>query len=197
MARYIQSTFRSRVNNIPLLPALRIVLKLSQLSGRAAARNMATEQIQKEYYESSKLAKYTFEPYWPEKKLRICITGGEMPSSQRHAVFVRLATGFSVHIETGHAYMCVLLTPMSFKLDNLLFCVMYFVGFNSSIVPCRAVRPLAEPPGHSLRPTQRWAAAGVCHLNADVCEHHVDMEAELICFSMQLEGSLLPTWPNG
>lgn len=28
-----------------------------------------------EYYESSKLAKYPFEPYWPEKKLRICVTG--------------------------------------------------------------------------------------------------------------------------
>lgn len=25
--------------------------------------------------ESSKLAKYPFEPYWPEKKLKICITG--------------------------------------------------------------------------------------------------------------------------
>lgn len=24
---------------------------------------------------SSKLAKYPFEPYWPEKKLRICVTG--------------------------------------------------------------------------------------------------------------------------
>jgi GDP-D-mannose 3',5'-epimerase len=33
------------------------------------------EAIQKEYYESSKLAKYPFEPYWPEKKLRICVTG--------------------------------------------------------------------------------------------------------------------------
>ena len=28
-----------------------------------------------EYYTSSKLAKYPFEPYWPEKKLRICVTG--------------------------------------------------------------------------------------------------------------------------
>lgn len=28
-----------------------------------------------EYYESSKLAKFPFEPYWPEKKLRICVTG--------------------------------------------------------------------------------------------------------------------------
>lgn len=38
---------------------------------------MAAEQkIEKEYYESAKLAKYPFEPYWPEKKLRICVTGG-------------------------------------------------------------------------------------------------------------------------
>jgi NAD dependent epimerase/dehydratase family len=34
-----------------------------------------TDQVAKEYYESSKLAKYPFEPYWPEKKLRICVTG--------------------------------------------------------------------------------------------------------------------------
>lgn len=27
------------------------------------------------YEASSKLAKYPFEPYWPEKKLRICVTG--------------------------------------------------------------------------------------------------------------------------
>lgn len=32
-------------------------------------------EIAKEYYESSKLAKYPFEPYWPEAKLKICITG--------------------------------------------------------------------------------------------------------------------------
>ena len=28
-----------------------------------------------EYYQSSKLAKFSFEPYWPQKKLRICVTG--------------------------------------------------------------------------------------------------------------------------
>ena len=27
------------------------------------------------YQASSKLAKYPFEPYWPEKKLKICVTG--------------------------------------------------------------------------------------------------------------------------
>lgn len=27
------------------------------------------------YEASSKLAKFPFEPYWPEKKLRICVTG--------------------------------------------------------------------------------------------------------------------------
>jgi hypothetical protein len=26
-------------------------------------------------YESSKLAKFEFQPYWPEKKLRVCVTG--------------------------------------------------------------------------------------------------------------------------
>ena len=31
--------------------------------------------VASEFYESSKLAKYPFEPYWPEKKLRICVTG--------------------------------------------------------------------------------------------------------------------------
>jgi GDP-D-mannose 3',5'-epimerase len=27
------------------------------------------------YTASSKLARHPFEPYWPEKKLRICVTG--------------------------------------------------------------------------------------------------------------------------
>jgi GDP-D-mannose 3', 5'-epimerase len=34
-----------------------------------------TDKVAKEYYESSKLARFPFEPYWPEKKLRICVTG--------------------------------------------------------------------------------------------------------------------------
>lgn len=49
---------------------------------------MATEQIQKEYYESSKLAKYPFEPYWPEKKLRICVTGGETRWTHPYGCFL-------------------------------------------------------------------------------------------------------------
>jgi hypothetical protein len=28
-----------------------------------------------EYYESSKLAKFAFEEYWPENKLKVCVTG--------------------------------------------------------------------------------------------------------------------------
>ncbi len=44
------------------------------------------EAIQKEYYESSKLAKYPFEPYWPEKKLRICVTGAGGECSNRLCV---------------------------------------------------------------------------------------------------------------
>jgi NAD dependent epimerase/dehydratase family len=39
------------------------------------SRVMAADGVAKEYYESSKLAKYPFEPYWPDKKLRICVTG--------------------------------------------------------------------------------------------------------------------------
>jgi hypothetical protein len=35
---------------------------------------MATE-VSNVYEASSKLAKYAFEPYWPDKKLRICVTG--------------------------------------------------------------------------------------------------------------------------
>lgn len=34
-----------------------------------------TDTLAVEYYESSKLAKFPFEPYWPQKKLRICVTG--------------------------------------------------------------------------------------------------------------------------
>jgi len=36
---------------------------------------MATDKVAKEYYTSSQLSKYAFEPYWPEKSLMICITG--------------------------------------------------------------------------------------------------------------------------
>ena len=40
---------------------------------------MATADVNKRvadvYQASSKLAKFPFEPYWPEKKLKICITG--------------------------------------------------------------------------------------------------------------------------
>ena len=39
-------------------------------------KKMAANQKVSDIYEaSSKLAKYPFEPYWPEKKLKICITG--------------------------------------------------------------------------------------------------------------------------
>lgn len=31
--------------------------------------------VPEEFAASSKLAKYPFEPYWPEKSLKICITG--------------------------------------------------------------------------------------------------------------------------
>jgi hypothetical protein len=37
-----------------------------------AANNQQVSDI---YQASSKLAKYPFEPYWPDKKLKICITG--------------------------------------------------------------------------------------------------------------------------
>lgn len=35
----------------------------------------AHQRVADIYQASSKLAKFPFEPYWPEKKLRICITG--------------------------------------------------------------------------------------------------------------------------
>jgi len=38
-------------------------------------RNMPTDKVAKEFYEVSKLSKYDFQPYWPEKKLKICVTG--------------------------------------------------------------------------------------------------------------------------
>ena len=36
---------------------------------------MTNQTVAKEFYESSKLAKFPFEPYWPEKKLRVSVTG--------------------------------------------------------------------------------------------------------------------------
>jgi hypothetical protein len=35
----------------------------------------ANERVHDKYAQSSKLAKYPFEPYWPERKLKICVTG--------------------------------------------------------------------------------------------------------------------------
>lgn len=37
-------------------------------------RDIMTDAI-KNIYESSELAKYKFEEYWPSQKLRICVTG--------------------------------------------------------------------------------------------------------------------------
>ena len=37
--------------------------------------NMATGKVSTTYEASSKLARFPFEPYWPEKALKICITG--------------------------------------------------------------------------------------------------------------------------
>jgi GDP-D-mannose 3',5'-epimerase len=37
--------------------------------------NMANQGVSDEYAGVSKLAKYPFEPYWPEKQLRVCVTG--------------------------------------------------------------------------------------------------------------------------
>lgn len=33
------------------------------------------QQVAAEYAAVSRLAKYPFEPYWPERKLKICVTG--------------------------------------------------------------------------------------------------------------------------
>ena len=52
----------TRLHSTPPAPQASIMAKLV---GDAA----------KIYEASSKLAKYPFEPYWPEKKLKICITG--------------------------------------------------------------------------------------------------------------------------
>ncbi len=35
----------------------------------------AHTRVSEIYQASSKLAKFPFEPYWPEKKLKICVTG--------------------------------------------------------------------------------------------------------------------------
>ena len=32
-------------------------------------------KVHDDYYESSKLATFPFEPYWPDKSLKICVTG--------------------------------------------------------------------------------------------------------------------------
>jgi GDP-D-mannose 3', 5'-epimerase len=36
---------------------------------------MANATVAEEYAGVSKLAQYEFQPYWPERKLRICVTG--------------------------------------------------------------------------------------------------------------------------
>lgn len=36
---------------------------------------MSTNKIHADYEQASSLAMFPFEPYWPEKKVRICVTG--------------------------------------------------------------------------------------------------------------------------
>lgn len=50
-------------------------LAASRHRAQAAAMAEAHQRVAEIYQASSKLAKFPFEPYWPEKKLRICITG--------------------------------------------------------------------------------------------------------------------------
>jgi len=49
-------------------------LSVCDIEGLASA-TMATDAVHKDYYESSNLARFPFEPYWPDKKLKICVTG--------------------------------------------------------------------------------------------------------------------------
>ena len=52
------------------------LLNISSIEKRGRVGEMATNTVVNKIYEaSSKLAKYPFEPYWPEKKLKICVTG--------------------------------------------------------------------------------------------------------------------------
>lgn len=39
-------------------------------------RTEQNQQVAAEYQAVSRLARYPFEPYWPERKLKICVTGG-------------------------------------------------------------------------------------------------------------------------
>ena len=39
------------------------------------AGDAATDRVHADYAETSSLAAYPFQPYWPQAKLRICITG--------------------------------------------------------------------------------------------------------------------------
>lgn len=52
-----------------------IVLQCLDRRAQLAQTIMANTKVAKEFYEVSKLSKYEFEPYWPEKKLKICVTG--------------------------------------------------------------------------------------------------------------------------
>ena len=52
-----------------------IVLQCLDRRAQFAQTTMANTKVAKEFYEVSKLSKYEFEPYWPEKKLKICVTG--------------------------------------------------------------------------------------------------------------------------
>ena len=53
--------------SLPQRPSARGVVR--------TASSMANTQVADIYQATSSLAQFPFEPYWPDKKLRICITG--------------------------------------------------------------------------------------------------------------------------
>ena len=61
---------------------------------------MSTEAVATEYYESSRLAKYPFEPYWPQQKLRICVTGVSL-SVSIHANSYQICPGAGIESANG------------------------------------------------------------------------------------------------
>jgi GDP-D-mannose 3',5'-epimerase len=54
---------------------LNFILTIKVNEGRVSENMAANTTVSKIYEASSKLAKYPFEPYWTEKKLKICVTG--------------------------------------------------------------------------------------------------------------------------
>lgn len=116
---------------------------------------MANEAIHQDYYESSKLAKYPFEPYWPEAKLRICVTGSGGFIASHLAKRLKSEGHYIVGCDWKRNEHMPVWTPFLPLLGSQGEGAGGGVSWHYDRLPARATRPLHESPPSPLYPVRR------------------------------------------